>query len=118
MDIMFRQPQPWPMAKPSKPTIRLRYLRLWREYRGLTQEELAERVGMTQGMISHLERGISDFTGRHVTLLAEALGCSERDLMFRRPGEDDEALSLLEDLPDREKRQAVEILKTLRRTAQ
>ncbi len=36
------------------PTNRLRYART---IRGLTQQELARRVGVTQGMISYIERG-------------------------------------------------------------
>ena len=36
------------------PTNRLRYMRLCRN---LTQQELARRVGVTQGMISYIERG-------------------------------------------------------------
>jgi len=36
------------------PTNRLRYMRLCRH---LTQQELARRVGVTQGMISYIERG-------------------------------------------------------------
>ena len=36
------------------PTNRLRYART---IRGFTQQELARRVGVTQGMISYIERG-------------------------------------------------------------
>ena len=102
----------------DQPRQRIWFLREWRVHRQLSQEALGDRVGMTQGMISQLEKGTTDFTGRHLRLLAEALNCSVRDLMFRRPGQEEDALSIYEDLPEREKAQAVEILKSLRRTAQ
>lgn len=94
---------------------RLRFLRAWREFRKLSQEALGAKVGLTQGMISQLEQGYTDFTGNHLELLAGALGCSVRDLMFRHPGEEGDILSLYEDLPEREKAHAIEILRTLGR---
>ncbi len=33
-------------------------VRAWREYRGLTQEELARRTGTSKAYISHIERGM------------------------------------------------------------
>jgi transcriptional regulator with XRE-family HTH domain len=43
-------PRRQPADKPPHP------LRQWRDQEGLSQEELAERTGITQGMISHIER--------------------------------------------------------------
>ncbi len=33
-------------------------VRAWREYRGMTQEELARRAGTSKAYISHIERGM------------------------------------------------------------
>jgi transcriptional regulator with XRE-family HTH domain len=63
------------------------YLRDWRRYRGLTQEKLAERAGVTQGMISHLENGRTDYSGHILTALAEALNCEPVDLLTRNPSD-------------------------------
>lgn len=55
-------------------------LRVWREYRGMTQPELAEKAGVSQGHISELEK-----TGKAPTLdmarrIADAMNCDIDDL--------------------------------------
>jgi len=49
-------------------------IRSWREYKGLTQKDLARRIGITQAALSQMESG--DKRLRKVTLekLAAALG--------------------------------------------
>ena len=55
-------------------------LRRHRRERQLTQEELAERAGLSVGAVSTLERGLTQSPHRDtVQLLAEALALSERD---------------------------------------
>jgi Zn-dependent peptidase ImmA (M78 family)/transcriptional regulator with XRE-family HTH domain len=46
---------------------------LIREYRGLTQAELAQRVGVTQGYLSKFENGVADIPAETVESLAAAL---------------------------------------------
>jgi len=54
-------------------------LRRLRRERGLTQEELAERAGLSVGAISYLERGLTQVPHKDtVQLLAQALGVGER----------------------------------------
>jgi transcriptional regulator with XRE-family HTH domain len=61
-------------------------LEKWREYRnGMTQQQLADLCDLTQGMISHLETGKSDYTGELLDALAYALGCEPADLIMRNP---------------------------------
>lgn len=93
------------------------YLAEWRKHRGLNQEQLAERTGFTQGMISHLETGRTDFTGNHLELLANALQCDPADLLMRNPLDPEAPWSIWETLQPPEKRQAVEIMKALKRAA-
>jgi transcriptional regulator with XRE-family HTH domain len=107
-----RQARPQP-----KPQRRRWFLKQWREHRNLSQEALAERVGMTQGMISHLETGRVDYTSSHLDLLAEALGCAPPDLLIRNPADPEGLWSVWDDLPVPQRRQAVEIIKALKRTA-
>lgn len=56
-------------------------LKYRREAAGLTQTELAKRVGIDQGRISRVERGLADVQGRYWKMLAEVLGCSVGELM-------------------------------------
>ena len=49
-------------------------VRAWREYRGLTQEELACRTGTSKAYISHIERGLRQPALTLTRALAAALG--------------------------------------------
>ena len=50
-------------------------LRFWRQVKGLTQQELAGKVGVSRNMIGAWERGLQP-PPRRVQQLADALGCS------------------------------------------
>jgi transcriptional regulator with XRE-family HTH domain len=65
------------------------YLREWRKFRNLTQERLADRAGVSQGLISQLENDRTDFTGEVLASLADALACEPADLLIRNPLDDD-----------------------------
>lgn len=55
-------------------------LRLWREYRGLTLQALAERAGCTRQMLSMIERGKAAPSADLLARLAAALGVDMDDL--------------------------------------
>jgi transcriptional regulator with XRE-family HTH domain len=57
-------------------------LREMRIERGLTQPEIAARVGTSASNISDLERGIKVPTLTTVARLADALECNVTDLVF------------------------------------
>jgi len=115
---------PWAGMKPSKVTPRFKkpkglpLLPKWRKYRNeMTQDQLAERSGVTQGMISHLENGNTDFTGNMLERLAFALQCEPPDLIMRDPTDSEAPWTIWETLKPAERRQAVEILKALKRAS-
>lgn len=56
------------------------YLRAWREYLGLTQVEVAERAGITQGALSQMESGESKLRKITRVKLAEAMGINPEQL--------------------------------------
>ncbi len=97
------------------------FIKEWREYRGLTQAQLAERVGMTQGNISQLERGIQGYSVAGLNALAEALNCTTWQLLNVDPGKpgiksgsDDELLwSIWEQAKPAERAQIVSVAKAL-----
>lgn len=49
------------------------YIRQWRKFRGYTQEQLAERIGVTHGAVSQLETGKVKYTQPMLEAVAEAL---------------------------------------------
>lgn len=66
-------------------TRRRTYIREWRKFRNLTLERMAERIGVTAGALSQLERGDVAYTQPMLEALAEALGCEPSDLITRDP---------------------------------
>jgi len=56
-------------------------LRVWREYRGLSQVALAEASGVTQGMVTMIETGKRRGQASTLKRLAVALGVDVDDLV-------------------------------------
>lgn len=92
------------------------YLRQWRKARGYTQDRLAEMTGLSKPFISQLEGGKRQYTQELLELFSEALSCSPADLLVRDPSDPEGIWSLWEELAPTERRQVVEIGKTLKRT--
>ena len=61
------------------------FIRQWRRFRRLTLEQLAERVGVTHGAISQLERGLTNYNQGMLEALARELNCEPGDLIMRDP---------------------------------
>ena len=57
---------------------------------GLTQTELAARMGITQGNITRIENNPPNLSIETICKLAEALGMEAEDLLVEKPGRDDE----------------------------
>ncbi|HQI80141.1 MAG TPA: type II toxin-antitoxin system prevent-host-death family antitoxin [Deltaproteobacteria bacterium] len=55
--------------------------RAWREYLGLTQVQVAERLGITQAALSQMESGAKRMRKASVEKLAAALGVQPGQLM-------------------------------------
>lgn len=97
----------------SKPT---HHLRAWREFRKLTQEQLAERVGTTKGVISHLETEKRDLSLKWLLKLAPALNTKPGFLIDHDPSElDSDILEIWADVPEANRSQVRAIIKTFRR---
>lgn len=100
--------------KSSKPATN--NLRAWREFRRLSQDQLAEKVGTKGNVIGHLESGERGLSDKWLRRLAPALGTTPGFLLDHKPGDLDAAYleaALSVHADDRE--QAIQILKTFRR---
>lgn len=64
------------------------FIREWRQYRGLSIEQLANKVELSTSMISQLERGKSGYTQSTLEKVALALDCEPWQLLAcENPGE-------------------------------
>lgn len=69
-------------VRPRFKSIRRRiFLKEWRNYRGLTQEQLAERVGWSVSNVSQLEQGRQGYSQEGLELLAGALNCDPGQIL-------------------------------------
>ncbi len=59
----------------------MRPIRAWREYRELTQTQLAERAGLTQGAVADIERARRSPGAKSLRRIAEALQVSVAQLV-------------------------------------
>lgn len=56
-------------------------VKVWRQYRGLTQAALAAKADLSEGYLSQIETGKRDGTVQSFKRLAEALGLTVDDLI-------------------------------------
>lgn len=89
------------------------YIRAWRTHRGLTLEQLAERVGVTHATLSRIERGKQPYNQVLLESLADALQTDAASLLIRDPEDPDGIWSLWDRAGPGTRRQLVDIAKTL-----
>lgn len=92
------------------------HIKAWRTHRGLTQEGLGERVGLSHTTIGRLENGKIAYTQRVLEALADALRCTPADLLMRDPTDPNGLWSIWDGLTPPQKRQAVAIISALKDT--
>lgn len=73
-----------------KTTLHATFIRAWREYRGLSQDRLVERMreyveGFSKSTLSRIENGKQAYTQDVLEALAECLQCNPADLIMRTP---------------------------------
>jgi transcriptional regulator with XRE-family HTH domain len=96
--------------------FRRTFIREWRKYRGLTLEKVADRLDMTPGHISMLERGQRGYTQETLEAVASALQTDVASLLMRDPTDPDAIWSIWDQAKPGQRRQIVEIAKTLVKT--
>jgi transcriptional regulator with XRE-family HTH domain len=98
------------------PTSR-HFIREWRKHRGLTLEQLAERIGMTHQNLGKIERGKVPYNQVLLELLADVLRCEPVDLIIRDPSAPEAIWSIWEQLEPQARRQVSEIAQTFKKSA-
>ena len=86
-----------PVRRPKKPRQRT-FLKEWREYRTLTQEQAASRIGITQATLSRVERGVTPYDQDLLEKIAFAYLCQPADLLMRNPLDEDAVWSITDNL--------------------
>lgn len=89
------------------------YIRQWRKYRGLTQEQLAGRLGVVTSSVSQLETGKQGYSQPVLEELAVALNCSVTDLLGVDPTKEGDVVDLMRLINDRNRDQAIRVLRAL-----
>lgn len=79
-------PNPPRQARKAPPRKAVRhYVKQWREYRGLSQDQVADRVDKSRGLISQIESGTTALTEDMIYALADALNCAPWDILRVNP---------------------------------
>lgn len=91
------------------------FIREWRQAKNLTQEQLAERIGITKSYLSKIETGKKRYDQPFLEAAAEALSCEPADLIVRNPEDPEGIWSIWDNLDGAARAQVVEIAKTFRK---
>jgi transcriptional regulator with XRE-family HTH domain len=105
------------MVQAARHQYRRTFIRQWRLHRGLTLERLAERVGTTHASLSRIERGIQPYAQPLLEAIAEALQTDPASLIMRNPADPEDIWSVWDHAKPGQRRQIIEIAKTLLKTA-
>lgn len=92
------------------------YIKEWRKFRGLTQEQLADRIGITKSYVTKIEKGSRRYDQPFLEAAATVLRCEPADLIVRDPTDPEGIWSVWDSLAPVERAQVVEIAKTFKKT--
>lgn len=101
----------------AKKAFKKTFIRNWRKHRGLTQEQLAERIEMSPATVSMLERGETPYNQGVLEAVADALMCEPVDLLIRNPSDPDGIWSIWDQLAPVERQQAVSVIRALKKAS-
>lgn len=105
------------MRKPlPRSKFRPTFIKAWRKHRGLSQEQLAGRLEMTQSHLSMLENGQRGYTQETLEAVADALQTDAASLLMRDPSRDDAIWSIWDHAKQGERQMIVDIAKTIIKT--
>lgn len=93
------------------------HLRAWREFRKMSQDELASRLDTAKGVISLLENGKRPLSDKWLYRLAEVLETRPGHILDVDPNElDNDIFDIWASIDKRDRAQAARVLRTFRKT--
>jgi transcriptional regulator with XRE-family HTH domain len=102
-----------PKVEPMVRTPEKNFLRAWREYRRMTQAQLAEAVDTTGAVISLLEAGHRGLSDKWLRKLAPVLGTTPGHLLDVDPNDvSSDILEIWAGVPEESREQVLSIIKT------
>lgn len=101
--------------RPKRPRRRT-FIKQWREYRDLTQDDLAERLETSKASISRIESGVQAYTQDFLEACAEALRTDPASLLMRDPTDDEAVWSLWDKAKMGERQMIEQIVRTVVKT--
>jgi transcriptional regulator with XRE-family HTH domain len=106
-----------PIPKPKRHRHR-HFIAQWRKHRGLTQEQMAERIGMSRENYSKIERGLVPYNQDFLEAAAEALNCEPADLIMRDPASTLWSLvDALKGMGEAQQNQALAVIEALKKAS-
>lgn len=84
-----------PVKKPIRQRRR-HYIKQWREFRGLTQERVAERLGISPTTWGRIEKGDVPYNQDFLEEAAFALQCDIWDLLNRDPTKENDVIDRID----------------------
>lgn len=94
-----------------KRVLRRTFIREWRKHRGLTQEQLGDRLDLTSSHISMIEAGQRPYTQETLESIAEALQTDPASLLTRNPMDPEGIWSIWDHAKEGERTMIVNIAK-------
>src|SRR3990167_277215 len=89
------------------------FIRHWREHRGLTQDQLSERLDMSKAQLSRIENGVQPYSQDFLEACAEALATDPASLLMRDPSDAEGIWSVWDQAKVAERRQIVEVARVI-----
>lgn len=106
---MGKKRDPIELAPPPR-----HYIKEWRNFRDLSQEQVGERLGVGPSHISQIELNTINYTRETLNAIAVVLGCTPGELLDRDPRKPlTELLRIIDNLSPGQISQAVRILNAL-----
>lgn len=97
-------------ARKSGRVLRRHFIREWRDYRGLNQEQAAERIGIDRTTLGRIENRQIAYTQPILEALADAYRCEPWDLLNRDPSKEGAVIDITEMLRGADPAELREIL--------